>query len=195
MKRLALILVALLLAAPAWGQGMTPGISLEALGYCQLSASQLAAAISITQCVRASWTGNANPSGSTQLVATAVTGKILIGDVVVGTGVPSGVTIVSQLSGTPNGQGAYILSAPTTASAASITSGGVPLTATVAYFSVEAASSGIRWRDDGVAPTASVGQLMLTGAAPVLYTGSIPALQFIANTGSPLVDITFFKSP
>lgn len=62
-------------------------------------------------------------SGSgTNLTTTAVTGVIAAGDVVVGSGVPGGTTILSQTSGTPGGAGVYVTSGATTASAAACTS-------------------------------------------------------------------------
>lgn len=58
----------------------------------------------------------------TTLTASSVTGgTIEPGDLIVGTGVPGGTTIVKQLTGTPGGAGAYQTSGSTTASGASIT--------------------------------------------------------------------------
>lgn len=57
----------------------------------------------------------------TNLTVTAVTGSIGIGDVLSGTGVPGGTTVVSQTSGTPGGAGVYVTSAATTSSGASLT--------------------------------------------------------------------------
>jgi hypothetical protein len=56
----------------------------------------------------------------TSLAVTGVTGTILIGDVILGIGVPTATTIVGQSSGTPGGAGTYVTSNPTTALAASI---------------------------------------------------------------------------
>ena len=61
-------------------------------------------------------------SGSgTNLTASAVTGTIGIGDVISGTGVPGGTTILSQTSGTPGGAGVYVTSGATTSSGAALT--------------------------------------------------------------------------
>ena len=61
-------------------------------------------------------------SGSgTSLNVTSVTGLITTGDVLSGTGVPAGTTIISQLSGTPGGIGVYTTSNPTTSSNAALT--------------------------------------------------------------------------
>lgn len=59
-------------------------------------------------------TFTANSSGTTTLTASAVTGTIGIGDLIVGSGIPGGTTIVAQLSGTPGGAGTYQTSAATT---------------------------------------------------------------------------------
>jgi len=73
-----------------------------------------------SQTVGASFTGNGS---GTNLTASAVTGVIAVGDTVVGTGVPSGTTILSQTSGTPGGAGVYVTSHATTSSGASLTAG------------------------------------------------------------------------
>ena len=60
-------------------------------------------------------------SGSgTTMTASSVTGTIEVGDVIIGTGVPSNTTILAQLTGTPGGAGTYETSAVTTSSSAAI---------------------------------------------------------------------------
>jgi hypothetical protein len=66
----------------------------------------------------ASFTGTGS---GTNLTASAVTGTIGIGDLIAGSGVPAGTTILSQASGTPGGAGVYVTSHPTTSSGASLT--------------------------------------------------------------------------
>ena len=68
----------------------------------------------------------------------------------------------------------------------------VPTGATVAVIAVETANA--RWRDDGVAPTASVGVPMATTDSPLQYSGTLTALQFIAQTGSPILDCSFYRT-
>jgi hypothetical protein len=65
--------------------------------------------------------GTGTSTGTTSLSVTAVTGTIMVGATVAGTGVPAGVTIVSQASGTTGGNGTYITSAATTLSAVALT--------------------------------------------------------------------------
>jgi hypothetical protein len=83
-----------------------------------------------TASIGASFTASAG-SPTTQLVVTAVTGLISVGDTVTGTGVPASTTILSQFSGTPGGAGTYIMSQATTASSASCTSASTVLDVTV----------------------------------------------------------------
>lgn len=56
----------------------------------------------------------------TNLTVTAVSGTIGIGDVIDGTGVPAGTTLLSQTSGTPGGAGVYVTSIATTSVAAAL---------------------------------------------------------------------------
>jgi hypothetical protein len=77
----------------------------------------------------ATFTGTRNTLD--QITASSVTGSIGIGDVIAGTGIPTGTTITGQVSGTPNGAGIYSTSVDTTASAAAVTCG-VSVTAAAA---------------------------------------------------------------
>jgi hypothetical protein len=86
---------------------------------------------SFTGSLGASFTASAG-SPTTKLVVTAVTGLISVGDTAIGTGIPTGTTIISQdTGGTPGGAGTYNLSAANTASAASCTSTSTVLDVTV----------------------------------------------------------------
>jgi hypothetical protein len=176
---------------PAVGQGSVPGQQLVPIGYCQLSASALGSAVALSKCVRAAFTASAG-TPATQLVVTSVTGIILTGDQIVsGTGITAGTVIIGQVSGTPGGAGTYTLSATNTASSASSTSGGIPPGATSALLQAETAD--VRFRDDGGAPTAGVGAIVVHGTPPIFYTGTLKNLQFIALSGSPLLDVLFYR--
>ncbi len=195
MKRFFLgIVVALALQGAALAQSLPPGLPLVPMGYCQLSAAQLAASIGLSSCVRASFTGTGS---DTTLAAASVTGFIRPGDAVTGTGVPAGTTIVAQLTGTAGGAGTYQTSAATTSSSASLTSGGIPTDPqgrAPTYTILNADTAAVRWRDDGGAPTASIGN-SIPAAAPFTYSGPPAALRFIAQTGSPVLNVSFYWSP
>lgn len=51
----------------------------------------------------------------------------------------------------------------------------------------------VRWRDDGVAPTSSAGMLTAFGST-LTYQGDLTKIQFIAVSGSPTLDISFYKT-
>lgn len=78
---------------------------------------------------------------------------------------------------------------------ASCSSGSVPAGATIAEICVETA--GIRYLDDGTAPTTSLGiPVVPTSTAPACYAYAIiplTAVQFIAISGSPVIDVAFYK--
>lgn len=194
MRKFAL-LVSLMLAAlpPASAEQLGLQQPLVPLGNCQLTATQLSSSVGLASCTRASFTGTGS---GTSLTTTSVTGIILAGDAVTGTGVPAGTTILSQTSGTTGGAGVYVTSQATTSSGASLTSGGIPPGATTAFLQGELAD--IRWRDDGGAPTTGIGNLVHggvanTGVAGIVYTGRLSALRFIAASGTPVLDIAFYR--
>lgn len=88
------------------------------------------------------------------------------------------------------------LSATTSASVlVSTCSGGIPTGATYALICNEGSEA--RWRDDGTAPTTSLGQILGSGttSGPTCfgYSASLSALQFIAQTGTATFDISFYK--
>lgn len=49
----------------------------------------------------------------------------------------------------------------------------------------------VRWRDDGVDPTASVGMLIDVGDE-LWYTGQVRALRFIETAASAVLDMAFY---
>jgi len=69
----------------------------------------------------ATFTGTRNAAN--QITVSSVSGLIGIGNVISGTGIPTGTTITAQLSGTANGAGVYSTSVDTTASSAAVTCG------------------------------------------------------------------------
>lgn len=67
----------------------------------------------------------------------------------------------------------------------------VPQGATVAIIRTE--TNNIRWRDDGTAPTASVGMLLLPTDDYLFYTGSLSTFQVIPVTGSATLDVAYYR--
>lgn len=150
-----------------------------------------------TAAIGATFTASAG-TPATQLVVTSVTGYISVGDVVSGTGITAGTTIVSQLSGTTGGAGTYILSAANTASAATITSFGSVLnvSSTTGLISVGDTVSG----GSGFPVGATVlSQISGTTGGAGKYQLSAPATAYVASatgvtTFGNVLDVTAVSS-
>lgn len=66
----------------------------------------------------------------------------------------------------------------------------VPAGARTAWLSIETAN--VRMRDDGTAPTATVGLVLVSGN-DYMYSGNLPAIKLIAATGTPVVDVLYYS--
>ena len=53
-------------------------------------------------------------------------------------------------------------------------------------------TKGVRWRDDGVAPTASVGMPLAAGVT-LQYDGDLSQIQFIEQEASAKLNITYYS--
>jgi hypothetical protein len=66
----------------------------------------------------------------------------------------------------------------------------VPAGATTAYITAEAQA--VRYRDDGTAPTATVGQPLAVGTL-LIYTGPLANIRFIEQTSGAKLNISYYK--
>lgn len=66
---------------------------------------------------------------------------------------------------------------------------GLLMDPTVAYIVAE--TQGVRWRDDGVAPTASVGMPLAAGV-PFPYDGDLNKIKFIEQSSSAKLNVSFY---
>lgn len=89
-----------------------------------------------------------------------------------------------DLTGTPLG---YQQISTALATAQSLT---VPTGANVAYIVAEAVD--VRWRDDGVAPTSSVGMVLPAGAS-LTYAASLAAIQFIETAAGSILNVSYYE--
>ena len=91
--------------------------------------------------------------------------------------------------GTPLGY--QQISAATLATATALT---IPAGAIVALVTVDTAA--VRWRDDGTAPTASIGMQMIataTATSSLAFAGaSMSAVKFILAAGSPILNVSYY---
>lgn len=69
-------------------------------------------------------------------------------------------------------------------------SGGIPTGATAAYIQAEAQA--VRYRDDGTAPTASVGMPIASGGS-IYYAGTLTAVRVIEQTASAKLNVLFYR--
>jgi hypothetical protein len=65
----------------------------------------------------------------------------------------------------------------------------VPTGATVAFIAVS--TQAVRYRDDGTAPTATVGMPVPAGSQ-LMYSGSLSAVRFIQQTATATLDISYY---
>jgi hypothetical protein len=74
--------------------------------------------------------------------------------------------------------------------AASVPLTGIPSGATYALVSCTGAN--VNWRDDGVAPTALVGNQITAGQPPIALT-NLAALKFIQQAATAALNVSFYK--
>jgi len=56
---------------------------------------------------------------------------------------------------------------------------------------ITAESQAVRWRDDGIAPTATVGMPLASGGT-LQYDGDLTKIQFIEQTASAKINISYY---
>jgi len=61
----------------------------------------------------------------------------------------------------------------------------------VGYAVIQCQGGAVRWRDDGTAPTATVGMTIASGAE-LDYVGDFYAIRFISSSGTPILDISLY---
>lgn len=57
---------------------------------------------------------------------------------------------------------------------------------------IQTETESVRWRDDGTAPTASVGQLLATGVL-LWYQGTLSKIEFIPSSSSATLDVSYYR--
>jgi hypothetical protein len=166
---------------------MPGGLGMVSMGVCQIPAVSMNAGTSFATCVAATFTATCT---GTSIAATSVTGDISQGWLLSGTGIVSGTYITGgPLTG---GAGTYTVSQPCTSSANSISSIGPPNGATAVLLGADTQSA--RFRDDGGAPTASAGMLIVATQQPYFFTGTVRQLQFISATAGSILNAAFYKT-
>lgn len=57
---------------------------------------------------------------------------------------------------------------------------------------IQAEAQAVRWRDDGVDPTASVGMVLAAGAS-MNYDGNLNAIRFIQVTAGAILNVSYYS--
>jgi hypothetical protein len=81
------------------------------------------------------------------------------------------------------------LSASTALTVPTVDSNGLNVKPTLALIVAEAQA--VRWRDDGVAPTASVGMPLAAGVT-LQYDGDLSRIRFIEQVGGAILNISYY---
>jgi hypothetical protein len=61
------------------------------------------------------------------------------------------------------------------------------------YAVIQAETADVRWRDDGTAPTSSVGMPLYAGAGNAIFLGSIYTAQFIQINAGAKLNICWYR--
>lgn len=189
-----LAFLALLAPASAQVPRITP------LGSCSIATLMSAVGITTTNCVFASFTATLSTAGVLNVTAVA-SGTLNPGQIVVGTGVPTGTTaqtaayIEGQLSGTTGGVGTYrVINPPTTAvTSESMTTAGIPVRAN--YALICANTQNVNYKPDGTAATATVGSggQQITAGNCIGATTTFSKLSFFQQTATASLGIDFYS--
>lgn len=89
------------------------------------------------------------------------------------------------------GYAQFAAGAINTAVLLSTITGGIP--AGTSFARIQCTAQAVRWRADGTAPTAAVGQPLAIGAE-LLLAGDFARIQFIGQAAGAILDVTFFAA-
>lgn len=147
-----------------------------------------------TAAIGSTSTGTVVAGNPNQITISAVTGVLSVGDTITGVGIPANTEITAQISGTAGAAGVYETSNQTTAAAATVTTFGNVLVASVTtgLISIGDTVSGGAGFPVGAVIT---GQLSGTAGAAGSYTLSARATEYVASatgvtTFGDVLDVT-----
>lgn len=60
------------------------------------------------------------------------------------------------------------------------------------YAVIDAETQNVRWRDDGVDPTASVGKRLIKDAGDLVYDGDLTTIRFIETSASAKLNVSYY---
>ena len=156
------------------------------LGFQQITSLSSAVGLTLPYGVQQASGTSCNLSGKVLTVGGTVTGAFGVGQVAVGTGIPANTYILSpgSVAGTWN------LSNSASSETGETVTGYAQVE--VDFAIIRATVATVYWRDDGTAPTGTVGMAMLTtDVQPFDYYGDLGAIQFISASGA--ISVSYYK--
>lgn len=60
------------------------------------------------------------------------------------------------------------------------------------YAIIQCETQNVRWRDDGTAPTASVGMKLTTAPDLLIYDGALKSIKFIEEAASAKINVSYY---
>jgi hypothetical protein len=60
------------------------------------------------------------------------------------------------------------------------------------YAIIQAETQSVRWRDDGTAPTSSVGMVLTASPDLLIYDGNLKGIKFIEATASAKLNVSYY---
>ena len=189
MKKLLLAAVSAALVPGALAQS---GLRETPQGFCSLGSLASAVKVTTTNCVFGSFTG---VLAGNVLTVSSLTGSILPGQVLVGTGVAANTFITGQVTGTPGAAGLYQVNNAQTVASESMTTAGIPFNSS--YAVICASTQAVNYRDDLSVPTGTAGSggQFIPAAQCIGYNGPLGNLQFIQQAATAVLGISFYTSP
>ena len=58
---------------------------------------------------------------------------------------------------------------------------------------IQSEAQAVRWRDDGTAPTAAIGNRILTTGDGFWYTGDLSTIRFIEETATAKLNVSYYR--
>lgn len=158
-----------------------------ALGFQQLSSLSVATGLTLPVGRQLASGSSCNLSGNLLTVGGTVTGTFAVGQTVQGTGIPANTVIASQ-GATSN---KWQLSNPCTTETGEAVTAYQSLNVGLAIIRV--ATQNVNWRDDGTAPTTTIGMPMTPTDPPFEYMGNILGIEFIAQTAGAVLSVSYYS--
>jgi hypothetical protein len=159
-----------------------------ALGFQQLTGISPAIGLILPYGAQQASGTSCNLAGNLLTVGGTVTGTFATGLVVVGTGIPSNTYITGRglVANTW-----YLSQSCTTETAETVT--GYARLAVPDFAIMKALTQNVAWRDDGTAPTASIGMIIQTADPLFEYYGDLLAIQFIYVVSGAILNVSYYK--